>query len=165
MYIETKHLYMIPFTLELVEATILGKSVLEQHIPYKVSTEWPLPDYAEVLPFKIERLQKQPDRSKWSRLIIHKQDGLIIGDIGFKGGPNEAGTVDIGYSIVPSYRKKGYATESVESMIAWALSQAEVKRVTADCLEHNLASIRVLQKAGMKEVSRMSGMIYWSKEA
>jgi ribosomal-protein-alanine N-acetyltransferase len=162
--LETTRLYMIPFTLELVEATIQGTDKLEKRIPYKVSKEWPMPDYAEILPFKAERLRGNPESSIWSGIIIHKRDNLVIGDMGFKGGPNDTGTVEIGYSIVPSYQGNGYATEMAEAMISWGLSQPNVNRVTAECLENNVASARVLEKNGLKEIKRENGMIYWSKE-
>ncbi|EEM10666.1 hypothetical protein bmyco0003_25570 [Bacillus pseudomycoides] len=48
--IETKRLKMIPFTLELVEATIKGREELQEIIPYKISLEWPMPDYKDILP-------------------------------------------------------------------------------------------------------------------
>jgi RimJ/RimL family protein N-acetyltransferase len=36
--------------------------------------------------------------------IILRDTGQVIGDIGFHGPPDEAGTVEIGYSIVERYR-------------------------------------------------------------
>ncbi|MFV2046335.1 hypothetical protein KDJ21_008225 [Metabacillus litoralis] len=43
-----------------------------------------------------------PDENEWEGIIINKEDNTSIGDMGFKGGPNEEGIIDIGYSIVPN---------------------------------------------------------------
>jgi RimJ/RimL family protein N-acetyltransferase len=45
--------------------------------------------------------------------IILRETGEVIGDIGFHGPPDEAGTVEIGYGIVEQYRGRGLVGESV----------------------------------------------------
>ena len=92
-----------------------------------------MPDYAEILPWKAERLQENPESSRWSGLIIHKKDNTIIGDMGCKGGPDVNGIVEIGYSIVPDYQGNGYATEMVKGLVEWLLDQQNVTTIKAEC--------------------------------
>jgi RimJ/RimL family protein N-acetyltransferase len=42
--------------------------------------------------------------------------GMVIGDIGFRGPPDAAGIVEIGYSVVAGRRRRGYATEADEGV-------------------------------------------------
>jgi len=56
----------------------------------------------------VATLEQDPSGAVWDGIIIHKADGVIISDLGFKGGPNEEGIVEVGYSIIPEYRTHGY---------------------------------------------------------
>ena len=56
----------------------------------------------------------------------------------------------IGYLIHPSYAGRGYATEIVRSLLALAFEDLGLHRVTAGCFADNVASWRVMEKAGMR---------------
>jgi RimJ/RimL family protein N-acetyltransferase len=86
--------------------------------------------------------------------LIRRTDLLVVGDIGFHAPPDRAGTVTVGYGLAPAARGQGYATEALRGVIDWALAQAEVKRVEADTSHGNLASRRVMERAGMRYVGR-----------
>jgi ribosomal-protein-alanine N-acetyltransferase len=86
-------------------------------------------------------------------MVIHVSDKMLIGDGGFKGKPDEEGKVEIGYSIVPEYRRRGFATEVARALVDYAFSQPGVKAVEAHTLANGTASIKVLKKAGMSFVA------------
>lgn len=110
----------------------------------------------------IEELRKDSSLLGWGPwLIQNKEDGAVIGDLGFKGKPNSAGEVEIGYGLTPSYQNKGFATEAVREIIRWAFEHNEVEKVTAECLVDNLPSIRVLEKLKMTHVHQKDGMLQW----
>jgi len=56
---------------------------------------------------------------------------------------------EVGYVLGRRYWNRGYMTEAVRAVVAWALAQPHVYRVWAVCDVENLASARVLEKAGM----------------
>ena len=85
----------------------------------------------------------------------------IIGSTGFKGVPNEEGSIDIGYGIISQEQKKGYAIEAVTALANWALAKNEVNNITARCLLTNSSSARLLEKMKFIEISRDDEMIYW----
>ena len=159
--IETHRLLIIPYTYELVEATLKGKSELKRTLGCKVSDEWPSATYAKRIPQKKENLKQYPETSIWSRIAIEKQSNTLIGEIGCKGGPNDKGVVEIGYGLVSKARNKGYATEMVSNLTAWLLDRSDVKKVTAECLDTNIPSARVLEKSGFHLVEHKNGMYFW----
>jgi RimJ/RimL family protein N-acetyltransferase len=83
--------------------------------------------------------------------IILRDTGEVIGDIGFHGPPDEAGTVEIGYSIVDQYRGRGLVGESAMAICGLAWSRPGVTRITAQTQEGNAASAGVLRHAGFRE--------------
>ncbi|MDQ0229311.1 GNAT family N-acetyltransferase [Metabacillus malikii] len=157
--IETENLRMITFTKEMMKAILDGKI---ERLPYHAAEEWPLPVYLHMFQYKIDRFTTYPYEEKWEGIIIHKNNKRIIGDMGFKGGPNNEGDLEIGYSIVPSYQGNGYATEMGRAMIEWGMRQEGVKRITATCDSDNLASKRVLEKLGLHHIKEDKDTIYWS---
>ncbi len=62
--------------------------------------------------------------------------------------------VEIGYRLRKAAWGKGYATEGSKALILKGFSQLGTQRVVAVALAANLASIRVLEKAGLKLENR-----------
>jgi RimJ/RimL family protein N-acetyltransferase len=90
-------------------------------------------------------------------------DGLFgAGLLGFKGCPDRNGEVEIGYGIDPDYQNKGYTTEAVRAMIAWAFQDPQCKSVIAPNTQRtNLASNRVLAKVGMRIYRETADALFW----
>jgi RimJ/RimL family protein N-acetyltransferase len=89
------------------------------------------------------------DASSWLMPRLFLDDGLgkVIGSGGFKGEP-VSGSVEIGYNVAPEFCGNGYCTEGVRRICADAFSNGSVSEVIAETLTSNLASKRVLGKAG-----------------
>lgn len=92
--------------------------------------------------------------------VIERSSGLVIGGIGFFGPPSSDGEAEIGYGIVPSRRGVGYATEGVVALVAAAWTYPGVARVVANTDADNIASQRVLEKAGFHLVDQAGGGWY-----
>lgn len=158
----TDRLRVITFEVDMIKALVEGTAQLEKLIPYGVPAEYPLDVYKQFFPYKIDRFTKHPKENQWEGLIIHRESRTVIGDIGFKGSPNESGEINLGYSILPHYQGLGYATEAAIGMVEWGLAQPGVRKITASCSLDNHASIRVLQKAGLVQMQEDGRKIYWS---
>ncbi len=72
---------------------------------------------------------------------------LIVGGIGFHGPPDDDGRVEIGYGIVPSRRRNGYATQALVLLIDQA-NALGAKVLTAETELENHPSQAVLERAG-----------------
>lgn len=157
--IKTERLEMVTLTADMMEAILKGAT---EEIDYQLAAEWPLDVYKQFFSYKIERFRKYPHENEWEGVIIDKKEQLIVGDMGFKGGPNEEGIIDLGYSIVPSYQGRGYATEMGKAMVEWAQTNPNVKQVVATCDPDNIASIRVLEKIGFKRTKQTKESVFWT---
>ena len=100
--------------------------------------------YTEMLDGCLEH----PDRWEWYAIwMIELKNGTYIGDLCFKGLSRDRVT-EIGYGIAEDHQGCGYATEAVSALADWALKQPGVSCVTAETEESNIASQKVLSKAG-----------------
>ena len=163
--ITTARLRLVPYSLALKRATMTNKTQVAELLGVRVPEHWPGPDYAEALPFFINLIENDPSGAVWDGIIIHTADQCVIGDIGFKGGPDEHGMVEIGYSIIPEYRGHGYATEMALGLVNWAFTTQNIRQVTAECLEDNSGSIRVLEKIGMRRLPPEGNLLKWERSS
>jgi RimJ/RimL family protein N-acetyltransferase len=88
------------------------------------------------------------DETAFPWVVVRKNDRDFIGIFEIRIDKFRA---DLGYGIAREYWGNGYATEITKSVIAWALMQDQIYRVWATCDIENLASARVLEKAGMQK--------------
>jgi RimJ/RimL family protein N-acetyltransferase len=100
-----------------------------------------------------DKLRNDPAMLGWFfYLVIHRADKRLIGAGGFKGLPNEKGLVEIGYEITADYRERGLGTEMAMALIRFAFGHSYIHRVIAHTEEEYNASVKILQKAGMRFV-------------
>lgn len=89
-----------------------------------------------------------PEQWEWYAIwMIELKDGTHIGELCFKGLA-ENGSAEIGYGIAEEHQGHGYATEAVSALTGWALSQPGVMSITAETESSNIASQKVLNRAG-----------------
>jgi ribosomal-protein-alanine N-acetyltransferase len=77
--------------------------------------------------------------------------GETIGAAGLQhleGGPE----VEVGYRFLKGHWGQGYATESAQASIYFGFDEVGLDRIVAVALETNIASRRVLEKCGLREV-------------
>lgn len=74
--------------------------------------------------------------------------GALIGSIGLTL-TEEFMRADVGYWISEAHWNRGYATEALRAVIDFGFSQLGLIRIQANHFSDNLASGRVMQKAGM----------------
>lgn len=81
--------------------------------------------------------------------IILKSTDELIGTIDYLENNSEARSAEIGYKIGSSWWRKGYATEAVCILIDYLFENTDLNRLWADHDSRNIASGKVLLKAGM----------------
>lgn len=84
--------------------------------------------------------------------VVRRDDGAVIGEIGWHFVADEPETARIGYSIVEPAWGQGHATAAVTAIIGHLLADPAVERVVADTFPDHVASRRVMEKAGMRDI-------------
>ena len=90
-------------------------------------------------------------------------DGVVVGGIGFHGPPRD-GLVEVGYGVVPDYRRRGVATEALRRLLELAVGLDGVRRVCGRVGEDNVASQKVMAAVGMQPVGRDSDFLHYELE-
>jgi RimJ/RimL family protein N-acetyltransferase len=150
--LESRRITLIAATAELVEADLSGRGKLSALLDAVVPENWP-PDLYErrAMEFALHSLQDSDGQEGWSfwyLLTRGAEQREVIGICGFKGRPDESGSVEIGYSLLNQFRVNGYATEAVSRLVGWAFSHQNVNEVCAETLPYLRQSIRVMEKNG-----------------
>jgi RimJ/RimL family protein N-acetyltransferase len=73
-------------------------------------------------------------------------------------------TGSIGYNVAPSHWGKGIATEAVDAALRYGFETLKLQRIFATADARNLASIRVLQKLGMRHEGTLRRHRYYRGE-
>jgi RimJ/RimL family protein N-acetyltransferase len=124
--------------------------------------DWPQPDLLDVLPLQAAASPETERFGVW--VMIERDGGSVVGDIGFIGPPDGTGSIEVGYSVLPDRRRRGCATEAANAIVEWALSQAGVCLVVAGCDGDNAPSIRTLERLGFHRTGEVNGQIRWRYE-
>jgi ribosomal-protein-alanine N-acetyltransferase len=151
--IVTGRLALLAAPIEFVQACVdrdytTAGSLLQITVP----PTWPgNREAVEGLPIHLRSMRADPTEVPWRiRLVVLLPERIAIGSINLKGPPRE-GEVEIGWGILPSMRRMGFASEATAAMIAWTFAQPSVSRISATIADDNAASIRVADKLGMKK--------------
>lgn len=148
MKLETNRLFIIPCTAESIQ--------LAQQQQYNNGPQ---------MENHVKAFAEDPTLLNWGTwLVMLKSSGKIIGDIGFKGKPDEQKAVEIGYGFLEEYWHKGYATEAVTPLIEWAWATGAVEAIKADTELGNHGSVRVLEKMNMQKIAESESLLYWKLE-
>ncbi len=148
--LNTRRLTLVALTPELARAALEDRAKLGRMLAARVPETWPGADFARMLPRLARGVELASPGAEPTRLIVHTTDGVLIGETGFHGPPDGSGTVEVGYSIAPEYRGRGFAFEATRALFDRAFDRPGIRRIVAACLDDNLASIKVLEKLGMR---------------
>ena len=85
-------------------------------------------------------------------LVFERSIERLVGFAGFLG--SEEGTPSLIYGVHTERWGYGYATEAASTVLTYALEQLRIPKVRADVDEPNIASVRVLEKLGMRRTGR-----------
>lgn len=87
--------------------------------------------------------------------IVGKIPGVFMGVIELRLSPPKA---DFGYILGEAFWGRGFAAEAAKAVADWTVGQPSIFRLWATCHPENLASARVLTKAGL---AREATLMNW----
>ncbi|HZM15850.1 MAG TPA: GNAT family N-acetyltransferase [Candidatus Krumholzibacteria bacterium] len=155
--IRTHRLLLVAGNVALSRAEIEDRSRFSTLLGATVAPEWPPPlNDDNSMRWSLRFHQAHPDGTGWGNWyflrVLPEGHRIAVGNGGFQGDPTADGQVEIGYSVLASHQRQGYAPEAVRALLAWAFAHPEVHMVRAHTLPELVASIRVLEKCGFRPV-------------
>jgi len=151
--LRTARLNLVPLTPALGAADLAGRESLGCMLRASVPASWP-PQFFESdkLEWTIDHLEQRPDEIGWWMyyLVLRARCATLVGVAGYKGPPDDNGHIEIGYSILGDYRRRGIATEVAHALSDHAFAHAGVDRVIAQTFAAFKASRNVLEKSGFR---------------
>ena len=154
----TERLELIPATLELADADLHNRMEFSHQLNARVLDSWPPPPNDEdSMKRAVDFLRCDPCAAGWAvwYWVAKRHKPVVVGMGGFKGIP-VAGAVEVVYSLLPEFQRKGYATEAVAALLDWAFGHEGVVRVIAETPPEHKPSIRLLEKTGFANIGKGS---------
>jgi len=106
--------------------------------------------------YRLGQLTVDPTIQHWlgRGMVFVDEEGQrrVIGSIGFHGPPDEAGWLEIGYSIDPPYRRRGFAREAAKAMYDWAYFTHGITKFIAAIRPDNEPSLILAAEHGYKKI-------------
>jgi ribosomal-protein-alanine N-acetyltransferase len=153
--IDTARMRLIAAQLALLRTELADPSQLAALLGVEVPASWPPGEYDRdaIVYFLSQYEIRGPEAIGWyGWYAVRRAEGgsaaQLVGAGGYFGPPTAEGTVEIGYSIVDEVRGEGYGTELARALTERALRYPGVHRVIAHVAAGNVASHKVLKRAG-----------------
>lgn len=154
----SERLSLTPLTPAFMDASLAGDAAAAGRlIGLSVPPDW----LAERWLIELRRgdLLRDPAYQPWGlRAIGERSGGAMVGHIGFHTRPGPGylaelapGGIEIGYTVFPAFRRRGYATEAVEALIGWAAGQG-LRRFVLSISPENAPSLAIAARLGFRRV-------------
>jgi RimJ/RimL family protein N-acetyltransferase len=158
MKLKSQRIDIMPLTPNELKVFVKSRSDFEMHSKLNVSKVELTDAYREEI---LEMIEKDP--TIWQRkgtdylfytlwIIVDRESKNIIGMFTFNGKSNSNGEVEVFFSIEPPYRRMGFATEAMETILCWGNKTELFRIVIVEAFENNKAAMASLKKLGFKKV-------------
>jgi RimJ/RimL family protein N-acetyltransferase len=165
--IETKRLRLFPFELEDLENRLTNHSFISNKYHLCDNQEALSPLMKKVYRLKIDKIKNGEELLLCTYFgIVLRSENRLVGEIAFKGPPDEAGCVEIGYGLEAFARGNGYMTEVLKGVVGWVTDFRfqMVRGIRAFVAFDNASSQKTLLSAGFFENKITKGNAPYDKE-
>ena len=97
-------------------------------------------------------------------VVIKKDDGALIGDVGIHFFDPDNKQVEIGCTIDKNYQKHGYASEALSEIFQYIFKTLDKHRIIASIDPRNEGSIRLVEKLGFRKEAHFKESIFQDGE-
>lgn len=94
--------------------------------------------------------QGDPERDVYTLAVTLAASGALIGSCGVEVTDRANQRASMGYILHRDHWGHGYATETARLLVGFAFDGLGLHRLEATCRPENIASARVLEKAGLR---------------
>ena len=117
-------------------------------------------DQLSIAAVRLKDVGDDPDYLPWSlRVMALKPSLAFVGHFNFHSKPNAdylkelaPGAVEMGYFVLPEFRRQGLAAEAALGMMAWASQAHGVNRFVVSISPENAPSVAMARKLGFARI-------------
>lgn len=103
--------------------------------------------------YRLGQIVADPRNARWmASQVIIGDDDAVVGHAGFHGPPDESGMVEVGYSVDPAFRRRGYARAALLELLRRAGAEPDVRVVRVSIRPDNAASLATIAGLGFVNV-------------
>jgi len=136
------------------------------------------PDICRFLPHDVLSLEQVNDRIATTYARTHLDDegqalslavqerasGALAGDVVLFWHSREHRAGEVGYVLDPAFHGRGYAAEAARAMLTLGFDELGLHRIVGRLDARNAASVRVLEKLGMRREAHLRSNEYLKDE-
>jgi [ribosomal protein S5]-alanine N-acetyltransferase len=136
----------------------------ERQLGFRLPDGFPDEDLKGLLRLRLGQMHEDPQSQKWLvRALVLRENGTMVGHAGFHGPPGTTGLddpskVELGYTVFPPFRGRGYATEAAVALMEWAESEG-IHRFVFSIGPWNEQSLAIARKLGFVQTGEQ-----WDEE-
>lgn len=101
-----------------------------------------------------DRLARDPDEPRMNVCVALRLSDEMVGDFVLRWDPTHR-QGEMGGSLLPGHQGHGYATEVYGVLLGVAFDELDLHRVVGRCDARNRASIRSLERAGLRREAHL----------
>ncbi len=156
MRLHTDALYLRPLQMEdaaeLLELRLRNHDFLQPFEPIRPASHFTLEGQQE----QIAQAQRDfANQAAFAFGVFLPDNDRMIGRVALSNVARGAWqNATLGYFLDKEFNGKGYTTQAVKLVLQFAFTEAQLHRVQAGVMPHNLGSIRVLEKSGFRYEGR-----------
>jgi RimJ/RimL family protein N-acetyltransferase len=156
--LETERLVLRPHRMSDLDdlARFHGDPEVVRYVP------WPLRDRAateETLQVKLGQTVLE-EHGQWLVLAVElRATRTVIGEVLLKWASDRQG--ELGFAFARDHQRQGYAAEAAAAVLRLAFEDLGFHRVTAVCIDENIASARLLRRLGLRQEARLVDNVFF----
>ena len=155
--IRTERLDLISISPSFIQALLDGRQ--DEAAPIigcAIPNGWPDEHDAHFLRLRLDQMREDPTTQQWlARAIVLRDDGEMVGHIGFHGPPTD-GWTELGYTVLEPHRRRGYAEEAILSMMRWVRDRHRIDTFRLSIAPGNEPSLALAAKLGFTKIGEQT---------
>ena len=172
LILTAERLALLALDRELAALQAGSRSAFFNAIAVMHETIWPpAPFEAAGLEWAAKNLAHDPDGQGWYGWALMANEGerappRLIGIAALIGRPDEDGDVELAFGLLPEFRGRGFARETIRALTAWAFANG-ARRVLVHLDAEDAATARTLANSGFADTRQppYPGVACWALSA
>jgi len=151
--VRTRRLDLVSMSPGFIEALLAGRRAeAEASGGFPLPPDWPDAADERRLRLRLDQMREEPSTQPWllRAMVRRRPRRQMVGFINFHGPPRDS-FAELGYTVLPNFRRRGYASEAIQGLMDWAVREHGVPRFRVSISPSNVPSLALAAKLGFRQ--------------